>query len=253
MATTDADTCLSSDPNDDRGSGQSESSRAVNERFESELPLVELVAKRVWRAIDRTVRFDELLAAGREGLFEAARRFDPEREASFRTYANYRVEGAMFDAVRTASMLPRRIRERVVMLEAANLVNEGEAADVSCSDNSWSTDRVSEACLGDQLATMVTAAMIRSDHNIRPAEPSESLGDNPEDAYAHAELMAMVRAAISELDEFEANVIRCYYFEEKSYREAADAMKISKPWVHRVHAKAMDRLTKRLRAMIRDQ
>lgn len=251
MAAIDQDAYRSSEPSDG-GNGQGDVSREVNERFASELPLVELVAKRVWRAIDRAVQFDELLAAGRAGLFDAARRYNPQSEASFRTYANYRVEGAMFDAVRTASRLPRRLRERVVMLEAANLVNEGESAEILCEDNSWSTDVSSEGALSDQLATIVTAAMMRSDHDTKSAEPNEALSETPEDAYARAELVAMVRAAISELDEFEANVIRCYYFEEKSYGEAADAMKISKPWAHRVHAKAMDRLTKRLRAMIRD-
>ncbi|MGE5783114.1 MAG: sigma factor-like helix-turn-helix DNA-binding protein [Myxococcales bacterium] len=93
---------------------------------------------------------------------------------------------------------------------------------------------------------------MHSVHDRCSTEPNEVQCETPEDAYAHAELMAMVRSVIGELDEFEANVIRCYYFEEKSYAEAADAMKISKPWAHRVHAKAMVRLTKRLRAMIRD-
>lgn len=252
MATTDQDACRSSEPSDAGGNGQSDLSREINERFASELPLVELVAKRVWRAIDRVVQFDELLAAGREGLFDAARRYNSRSEASFRTYANYRVEGAMFDAVRTASRLPRRLRERVLMLEAANLVNEGESAEILCEDNSWASNEGSEGCLSDQLATIVTAAIMRSDQDTRAAEPSEAVSESPEDAYARAELAAMVRAAISELDEFEANVIRCYYFEEKSYGQAADAMRISKPWAHRIHAKAMDRLTKRLRAMIRD-
>ncbi|HMA95520.1 MAG TPA: sigma-70 family RNA polymerase sigma factor [Polyangiaceae bacterium] len=251
MATTDMDACRSADRGNDDSNGPSESTREINERFTSELPLVELVAKRVWRAMERTIQFDELITAGREGLFEAARRFNPQSGASFRTYASYRVEGAMFDAVRAASRLPRRLHERVVMLEAANYVNEGDAADVSSRDNARSLD-MSEASLGEQLATIVTAAMMHSDHDRGVVASDEPQSETPEDAYAHAELMAMVRTAIGELDEFEANVIRCYYFEDKSYGEAADAMKISKPWAHRVHAKAMDRLTKRLRAMIRD-
>lgn len=251
MATPDIDACRSSEPNGDGDNGSSASAQEINELFMSELPLVEAVAKRVWRAIDRAIQFDELLNAGREGLFDAARRFNRQSGASFRTYASYRVEGAMFDAVRAASRLPRRLHERVVMLEAANYVNEGETTDGPSTDHAWFAD-MSESFLGEQLATIVTAAVMHSDHERCSTAPNEELCETPEDAYAHAELMAMVRTAIGELDEFEANVIRCYYFEDKSYGEAAEAMKISKPWAHRVHAKAMDRLTKRLRAMIRE-
>ncbi|HMA95872.1 MAG TPA: hypothetical protein VKP30_24460 [Polyangiaceae bacterium] len=65
MSTTDMEACRSSDPSDDGRNGPSESTREINERFASELPLVELVTKRVWRAIDRAIQFDELLVAGR--------------------------------------------------------------------------------------------------------------------------------------------------------------------------------------------
>ena len=73
----------------------------VNRLVRDHLDLVEIIASQISRSIDNCIDFDELLAAGREGLFEAARRLDPKRGASFRTFANTR---------RTSSVPPAALR-----------------------------------------------------------------------------------------------------------------------------------------------
>jgi DNA-directed RNA polymerase specialized sigma subunit len=48
-------------------------------RFESTLELVEIVARQIGRVVGRGIELDELLSFGREGLLDAARRFDADR------------------------------------------------------------------------------------------------------------------------------------------------------------------------------
>jgi RNA polymerase sigma factor for flagellar operon FliA len=220
-------------------------SAEVNRRFQSELDLVEIVAGQVSRAIDNCVDFDELLAAGREGLFEAARRFEPTRGASFRTYANYRVEGAIIDAVRHSLQLPRRVYERLTALEAAGRISRGEYSLGVRDTAQWHHQKDPEDFINDELAAMATAAALSVE--LSRAESSSHPSDSPEEAYERAELLALVEAAIDELGEAEAEAIRLYYFEEKSHAATAAAMKLSKPWVHRIHQRAMSTITKRLR------
>src|SRR5215204_2093142 len=98
----------------------------VLERFHSQLDLVQIIARQLSRSI-RGVDYDDLLSAGREGLLDAARRFEPARGIPFRAYANFRVRGAIIDGVRQMSALSRRAYERLSALEAATLVSEGEA------------------------------------------------------------------------------------------------------------------------------
>lgn len=217
----------------------------VNRRFQSELDLVEIVASQVARSIDNCVDFDELLAAGREGLFEAARRFDPSRGASFRTYANYRVEGTIIDTVRRSLQLPRRLHERLTALQAAGQIGRGEYAPSVRESAQWRRQKGPEDFINDELAAMATAAALSVEQSR--SETSSDPSGSPEEAYERAELLALVQAAIDELSESEAEAIRLYYFEEKSHAATAEAMNLSKPWVHRIHVRAMNTITKRLR------
>lgn len=74
------------------------------------LGLVDRVA-RTLRA--RSFR-DDLVSAGREGLFHAARSFDPSRGVPFEKFARARIHGAMTDQLRSWGHLPRRAYRRAV-------------------------------------------------------------------------------------------------------------------------------------------
>jgi RNA polymerase sigma factor for flagellar operon FliA len=253
MSATNGSGAPSNVPANDSFGGNAKEMLAIQARFHNDLDLVEIVAKQVLKAIDGAVQLDELIAAGQEGLFDAARRFDPDRGIPFRAYANYRVEGAIIDTVRRTMRLPRRAHERLEMLEASSFVSQGEQAAALQTANAWYADRDPEVRLDDQLATIVTSALMSSEAS--GGSDGESDGDqpaNPEEAYERAELMALVRSAMADLDEYEAKAISLYYFEGKTHDEAAEAMKVAKSWAHRLHTRALERLTKRLRQMIRD-
>lgn len=221
--------------------------RDVNELALQHLDLVDVIARHVSRAIEGAVEFEELVAAGREGLLSAARRFDPKRGLPFRAFAGFRVEGAIVDAVRKSSPLPRRLHERLAMLEATREQNEGSTV-VTRPSGAYSQRQAPEVELDEHLAAMATAAMVtRERDSVAEDAVDERPLANPERAYAAAELGALVKRAVSELDEYQARVIELYYFEGKSFEAAAEALKISKPWASRLHARGIELLTKRLR------
>ena len=55
----------------------------VLERFHSQLSLVETIAAHIRRSVGASIEFDDLVGAGREGLLDAARRFDASRGVPF--------------------------------------------------------------------------------------------------------------------------------------------------------------------------
>jgi RNA polymerase sigma factor for flagellar operon FliA len=73
------------------------------------VPLIDLTVSQVLRRrrLPAYVTRDELLSAAQLGLVKAALRFNPDRGASFKTYALVRMYGAVIDELREASPLSR--------------------------------------------------------------------------------------------------------------------------------------------------
>ena len=70
---------------------------------------------------------------------------------------------------------------------------------------------------------------------------------SPEEATAHAELMALVRETIAALPDQEAELVRRHYLEGERFDHVAAELGLSKSWASRLHTRAMSRLSKRLR------
>lgn len=222
----------------------------VLERVQSQLDLVEIVARQVARALGPAVEADDLRSFGREGLLDAARKFDPERGVPFRAYANFRVRGAMIDGIRSTAQLPRRAYERLNGLSAALRVSEGAADDTFASPQNPSRAQADQA-LGDHLAAMAAAISVGL---IVPAAVGEegeriqvSTASSPEDEVTRAQLLALVQNAIGDLPDEEEQLVRRHYLQGERFDHVAKSLGLSKSWASRLHTRAMQRLARRLR------
>ena len=59
-----------------------------------------------------SVALDDLVNAGVIGLIDAIEKYDPRRDNTFKTYAEFRIRGAMLDAVRSLDWVPRSVRQK---------------------------------------------------------------------------------------------------------------------------------------------
>jgi RNA polymerase sigma factor for flagellar operon FliA len=226
-------------------------SAEVLERFSATLELVDIIARQVVRALGRAVEYDDLVGYGREGLLEAARRYDPERGVPFRAYANYRVRGAIFDGVRAMARVPRRAHERLRGLQAAALVSEGAAEDVHAPQPPGAGAATADQGLAEHLAAMATAMAVGLVAETARGEEGEvttlAAGHDPEEALARAELLRVVQTAIAELPQDEAELVRRHYLQGERFDHVATELGLSKSWASRLHTRAIARLAKRLR------
>ena len=71
--------------------------------------------------------------------------------------------------------------------------------------------------------------------------------DDPEEATAKAELIALVRAEIDALPADEATLVRRHYLQGDRFDHVAEELGLSKSWASRLHTRAIGRLSKRLR------
>lgn len=232
------------------GAARAADSAEVLERFQAGLELVEVLSRQVARSLGASVELDDLRSFGREGLLDAARKFDTARGVPFRAYANFRVRGAMIDGVRSLSQLPRRTHERLNGLSASLRVSEGSADD-TFTTTEQSTRAQADQALGEHLAAMATALAMGL---IAPSGKGEdgqqvqvSTADTPEDAVLRAQLLTKVGRAIADLPQDEAALVRRHYLEGERFDHVAASLGLSKSWASRLHTRALQRLAKRFR------
>jgi len=220
-------------------------------RFESTLDLVDIVARQVGRAMGGSVELDDLLSFGREGLLDAARRFDESRGVPFRAYANYRVRGAIIDGVRRMSSLPRRVHRRLSGLAAMNAMSEGALEDLNAPKPPGAGTAEADTALAAHLGAMATAMALGmlapTAHDDEGARITVSTDPDPERAFERAELLEVVRGAIDDLPPQEAELVRRHYLEGERFDHVAAELGLSKSWASRLHTRALGRLSSRLR------
>src|SRR5208282_6484162 len=83
------------------------------------LPQVRLIARRIHERLPESVNLDDLISTGTLGLIAAIDRFDPRHNVKLKTYAEYKIRGAILDSLRGLDWAPRQQRRRVKQIESA--------------------------------------------------------------------------------------------------------------------------------------
>jgi RNA polymerase sigma factor for flagellar operon FliA len=212
------------------------------------LPLVRDVAHQVACRKPPHVEIDELMSWGMEGLLDAYRRFRPDKHASCRTYARFRVRGVIMDNLRERDLLSRTARRKAVLLERtrtrleAHLGRTPGEAEIA-------------AALKIDLAKLRTMAS-ESDFGTVSVEDLRGADDRPYDIGRHLpdhasdplrtilgrERARLVNAAIRRLPEKEHAAVELYYKSDRTMREVADSLGHSESRVSQLHSQALVRL-----------
>ena len=83
------------------------------------LPQVRWIAANVHEKLPSGILQEDLVSAGIIGLIAAIDNFDPSRNTSLRTYAEYRIRGAILDSMRGLDGIPSHHRKRAKEVQAA--------------------------------------------------------------------------------------------------------------------------------------
>src|SRR5579862_5747602 len=83
------------------------------------LPQVRLIARRIHERLPESVNLEDLISTGTLGLIAAIDRFDPTQNVKLKTYAEYKIRGAILDSLRGLDWAPRQQRKRAKQIEAA--------------------------------------------------------------------------------------------------------------------------------------
>ena len=213
--------------------------------MEQNLHISRRAAALIYRRVGDHLEYDDLVAMGNAGLAEAANRFDPNAGASFSTYAWYRVQGAIIDGLRKATNIPRRTWAKLVALRAASEYlehrSEREAGAVKAGIPTPNRGQAL-ADLRGALSAIRTMYMTSLEGLREQGYDAEANEPRPDQTLHSAQLAAKLSAALNSLPDKERAVMTKYYWEGKTFVQAGAELGISKSWVSRLHAQAVERL-----------
>lgn len=196
------------------------------------LPVVRHIARQIARELPPWVPFDDLASAGREGLVQAAHRFDATRGVPFVSFAWYRVRGAIFDHVRRACSDDPEFRARLAaqvavddLIERATEPSAGHTEDTALEAASQLALVLEDAAAAFTLAEM--------------AAQTTPLGTDPETSVMRAETMELLLRALDQLPSRERDLLSAVYLQGRSIESAGTEMGLGKSWTSRLHARAL--------------
>lgn len=220
--------------------------RRRDDLIEQYMPFATSVANRVAQTLSSSVDYDELLCNARIGLLEAAKRYDDQQQVDFKTFAYYRIKGAIYDGLRRTGWVPRSVYTKIKMEEAANDYLRFK------SEHSDNPDDDYEHQLIDTVNSLASIYVISLDANEDMDIEDESSADVEQKAQ-FTQIREHMRTAIDSLPEKEKKLIKMYYFQNRTLEEAGDKLELSKSWTSRLHARALELLFKRIRMLARGE
>ena len=212
------------------------------------LPLVRRVAGRMVGSLPRSIRLDDLISAGVMGLLSSLDNFDPTLGIKFETFAMNRIRGAMVDSLRELDWVPRSVRQKARLLERAieeltqklmRVPEDAEIAEhlnVSLDEYLHMLDEVNVTVLlslDDTFPTQSGEGSTLGDVTSDSSEPSH------QERMEEKELRELLVRNLKSLPEQEKLVLALYYYEELTFKEIGDVLRLTESRVSQIHSKAV--------------
>ena len=89
-------------------------------------PLVKYIAQKIASRLPSNIELDDLISSGAIGLMDAIDKYDPTRDNKFKTYAEFRIRGAILDELRAQDWIPRSVREKAKLIDRTYMKLERE-------------------------------------------------------------------------------------------------------------------------------
>lgn len=220
------------------------------------LPTVRYLARRIHERLPQHVDLEDLVSAGVVGLIDAFSKFDHAKKVQFKSYAQFRIRGAILDSLRTLDWSPRELRRKGrAVEEAIRSVTQrlGRApGELEIASEMAMTLQEFQHLLGDLKGLEIGSLHMERTEDSGDQELTYIPGSPEEDPLFRClkgELKQRLTDAIDELPERERLVLTLYYYEELTMKEIGLTLGVVESRVSQIHSAAVLRLRVALAAL----
>ena len=216
-----------------------------------ELSQVYYIAARIRERLPQHVELEDLVSAGVVGLIEASRSFDGSKNVQFKTFAKFRIRGAILDSLRETDWGSRYMRRRgreiaeaTARLEAklGRQPSEAEIAEEMQLEPEHLRKLIAQLD-SLQLAGQSVAVSNDRSESLDVIESAPNLDDpDPFELCLEGEMKAHLAEAISKLSEREQLILSLYYREELTMKEIAKVVGVALSRVSQIRQETMVKL-----------
>ena len=213
------------------------------------LPSVRYIAHRIHERLPQHVELDDLISAGVVGLIDAYNKFDHTKKVQFKSYAQFRIRGAILDSLRILDWSPRELRRKGRAVQEAvqsmtrrlrRTPTEPEIAhELNLGLNEY------QLLLG-QLKGLEIGSLNLEHKDDSGEDQLAYIAGSPEDdplfRCLQGEMRQMLIDAIEELPEKERMVLTLYYYEELTMKEIGLTLGVVESRISQIHSSAVLRL-----------
>lgn len=227
--------------------------------IEEYAPLIKFIAQKIAVRLPSNIELDDLISAGVIGLMDAIDKYDPSRDNKFKTYAEFRIRGAILDELRAQDWVPRSIRDKAKLLDRTMVQLEAElgrapedeevakALNISVEEFHGLVNQVRPVSL---LSIDDTQTFSNTDKKSILNILEGSKLNNPYNQLNIKTIKEVVATAIEELPERQRLVLSLYYYEDLNLKEIGQVLRVTESRVSQLHAQAVQRLRAKLAATL---
>jgi RNA polymerase sigma factor for flagellar operon FliA len=212
------------------------------------LPQVRLIARRIQERLPENISLDDLISTGVIGLIAAIDNFDPTHQVKLKTYAEYKIRGAILDSLRGLDWAPRQKRRQSKRIEAAIAVAEQRLQRAPSEDEIAEQLEISLEEYHEWLVEIRGLNIASLDY--APGDQGKDLlhylpdGDSnlPSTLLEKSELERLLAQGIDGIPPMERTVLGLYYQEELTLREIAQVVNLHESRISQLKSQAILRL-----------
>jgi RNA polymerase sigma factor for flagellar operon FliA len=223
------------------------------------LPTVRYLARRIHERLPQHVELDDLVSAGVVGLIDALSKFDHTKKVQFKSYAQFRIRGAILDSLRTLDWSPRELRRKGRAVEEAirsvtQRVGRAPSEQEIAKEMELSLSEY-QLLLGDLKGLEIGSLHMERSEDSGDEELAYIPGspeDDPLFRCLKGEMKQRLADAIDELPEKERMVLTLYYYEELTMKEIGLTLGVVESRVSQIHSSSVLRLRAALAGLHND-